>query len=74
MIQSHDHLTHLTEDVISWKLSSLNGKAIVRDQRYFIELMGLEGIQTYTPLRVLRQFDQVQYVPLKSQMTLFKDD
>ncbi|KAH0781779.1 hypothetical protein KY290_001377 [Solanum tuberosum] len=51
-------LTELESYRIQWKLHWLSTPhAIVRgDDRYFIELIGLKGVQPYTPLRVLRQF------------------
>lgn len=68
-------LTHLSGEFIKWKLSWLNGRAIMRiSGKYFIELLGLEGIQLYTPLRVLRQFSLIQDVSLYSRTTLYKDD
>ncbi|KAH0655574.1 hypothetical protein KY285_030456 [Solanum tuberosum] len=55
---------------IQWKLHWLSTPlAIVRgDDRYFIELIGLKGVQPYTPLRVLRQFGRTQVIPLRSDM------
>uniref|UniRef100_M1D661 Uncharacterized protein n=1 Tax=Solanum tuberosum TaxID=4113 RepID=M1D661_SOLTU len=35
---------------------------------YFIELIGLNGVQPYAPLRALRQFGQVEMIPLRSHM------
>ncbi|KAH0781775.1 hypothetical protein KY290_001373 [Solanum tuberosum] len=55
-------LTELESYRIQWKLHWLSTPhAIVRgDDRYFIELIGLKGVQPYTPLRVLRQFGKTQ--------------
>ncbi|KAH0682133.1 hypothetical protein KY289_019885 [Solanum tuberosum] len=55
-------LTELESYRIQWKLHWLSTPhAIVRgDDRYFIELISLKGVQPYTPLRVLRQFGQTQ--------------
>ncbi|KAH0738533.1 hypothetical protein KY290_037238 [Solanum tuberosum] len=55
---------------IQWKLHWLSTPhAIVRgDDRYIIELIGLKGVQPYTPLRVLRQFGRTQVIPLRSNM------
>ncbi|KAK4713553.1 hypothetical protein R3W88_019460 [Solanum pinnatisectum] len=44
----------------------------IGDDRYFIELIGLKGVQPYAPLRVLRQFGRTQVVPLQSDMEKFK--
>lgn len=69
-----DRLTHLTGNFVNWKLSWMSGRAIVRGlEKYFIELMGLKGIQPYAPLRILRQFGLVQDVPLWSWMALFEE-
>ncbi|KAH0712264.1 hypothetical protein KY289_008223 [Solanum tuberosum] len=55
-------LTKLDSYRIQWKLHWLSTPhAIVRgDDRYFIELIGLKGVQTYIPFRVLRQFGLTQ--------------
>ncbi|KAH0655511.1 hypothetical protein KY285_030393 [Solanum tuberosum] len=55
-------LTELESYRIQWKLHWLSTPhAIVRgDDRYFIELIGLKGVQPYIPLRVLRQFGRTQ--------------
>ncbi|KAH0745871.1 hypothetical protein KY285_007528 [Solanum tuberosum] len=59
---------------IRWKLHLLSTPhAIVRgDDRYFIELIGLKGVQSYAPLRVLHQFGRTQVIPLRSDMEQFK--
>ena len=45
---------------------------IVRgDDRYFIKLIVLKGVQPYAPLRVLHQFGQTQMIPLRSDMEPF---
>ncbi|KAK4734472.1 hypothetical protein R3W88_008733 [Solanum pinnatisectum] len=41
---------------------------------YFIELIGLNGVQPYAPLRVLRQFGQIQMIPLRSHMSHYEYD
>ncbi|KAH0633191.1 hypothetical protein KY284_035977 [Solanum tuberosum] len=63
-------LTELESYRIQWKLHWLSTPhAIVRgNDRYFIELIGLKGVQPYTPLRVLRQFGRTQVIPLRSNM------
>ncbi|KAH0781491.1 hypothetical protein KY290_001089 [Solanum tuberosum] len=63
-------LTELESYRIQWKLHWLSTPhAIVRgDDRYFIEPIGLKGVQPYIPLRVLRQFGQTQVIPLRSDM------
>ncbi|KAH0642370.1 hypothetical protein KY290_033962 [Solanum tuberosum] len=47
---------------IQWKLHwfSITHAIIRGDDRYFIELIGLNGVQPYAPLRVLRQFGRTQ--------------
>ncbi|KAH0655573.1 hypothetical protein KY285_030455 [Solanum tuberosum] len=65
-----DNFLELESYRIQWKLHWLSTPlAIVRgDDRYFIELIGLKGVQPYTPLRVLRQFGRTQVIPLRSDM------
>ncbi|KAH0678313.1 hypothetical protein KY284_019398 [Solanum tuberosum] len=67
-------LTELKRYRIQWKLHWLSTPyAIVRgDARYFIELIGLRGVQPYNPLQVLRQFGRTQVIPLRSDMERFK--
>ncbi|KAH0732924.1 hypothetical protein KY290_003771 [Solanum tuberosum] len=57
-----DIFLELESGRIQWKLHWLSTPhAIVRgDDRYFIELIGLKGVQPYAPLRVLRQFGRTQ--------------
>ncbi|KAH0655330.1 hypothetical protein KY285_030212 [Solanum tuberosum] len=43
-------------------------KGKIGNELYFIELIGLNGVQPYAPLRVLRQFGQIQMIPLRSHM------
>ncbi|KAH0671250.1 hypothetical protein KY285_023639 [Solanum tuberosum] len=59
---------------IQWKLHWLSTPhSIVRgDDRYFIELIGLKGVQPYAHLRVLRQFGRTQVIPLRSDMEKFQ--
>ena len=53
---------------IQWKYFWLNTRHVIirGDDRYFIELIGIKGVQPYAPLRVLRQFGQIQMIPLRS--------
>lgn len=52
-----DLLNHLIGDIVNWKLSWLYRQSNREvSKTYLIELMGLEVIQPYAPLRVLRQF------------------
>lgn len=55
---------------IQWKYFWLRIRAAMvrNDERYFIELIGLICVQPYAPLRVLRQFGQIQMIPLHSSM------
>ncbi|KAK4350797.1 hypothetical protein RND71_030110 [Anisodus tanguticus] len=56
---------------IQWKYPLLPNakKAYMRCKRlYYIELIGLKGLQPYAPLRVLRQFGQKQIIPLQANM------
>lgn len=64
-------LTHLSGEFINSKLSWLGGGAILRSLgKYFIKLVGLEVIQPYVPLRVLRQLGLIQEVPFWSRRNL----
>ncbi|KAH0670745.1 hypothetical protein KY290_026143 [Solanum tuberosum] len=55
---------------IQWKYQWLGSRrATVREHElYFIEFIGLNGVQPYAPLQVLCQFGQVQMIPLRSHM------
>lgn len=67
-------LTNLMGDSIQWKYPWMEELAFARTRHlYFIEVIGLGGIQPYTPLRVLRQFGVVQDIPLWSSMALHED-
>ncbi|KAK4353692.1 hypothetical protein RND71_025886 [Anisodus tanguticus] len=60
-----------TSDQIQWKYPLLLSakKAYIRCRRlYYIELIGLKGLQTYAPLSVLRQFVQEQIVPFRANI------
>ncbi|XP_060203223.1 uncharacterized protein LOC132631613 isoform X1 [Lycium barbarum] len=64
-------LVQLTGDAIQWKYPWLAGRPLVRTANlYFVELVGLDGIQPYAPLRVLRQFGVTHDVPVWSRMAL----
>ncbi|KAK6775741.1 hypothetical protein RDI58_026742 [Solanum bulbocastanum] len=68
-------LAHFTGNYIQWRLPWVHGRALLRtNHTYFIELIGLEGFQPYAPLRVLRQFEITQGVPLWSNMALVEVD
>lgn len=55
-------LTHLTSNLIQWRLPWINGGAtLMRYYYYFLELIGVEGIQPYSPLMVLWQFSSLKY-------------
>ncbi|KAH0688044.1 hypothetical protein KY285_016605 [Solanum tuberosum] len=61
------YLNNLTGDAIQWKFSWVTGLAFARTWYFFfIELIGLRGIQPYAPLRVIRQFGVIQDIPLWS--------
>ncbi|KAH0679152.1 hypothetical protein KY284_020237 [Solanum tuberosum] len=48
-------LNNLTGDAIQWKFSWVTGLAFARTRYFFFtELIGLKGIQPYSPLRVMR--------------------
>ncbi|KAK4341171.1 hypothetical protein RND71_039672 [Anisodus tanguticus] len=63
----YEFLASRTGDQIQWKYPLLlnTKKAYIRCKRlYYIELIGLKGLQPYAPLRLLRQFGQKQIIPL----------
>ncbi|KAJ8564485.1 hypothetical protein K7X08_000945 [Anisodus acutangulus] len=67
----YEFLASRISDQIQWKYPLLPNakKAYVRCRRlYYIELIGLKGLQPYAPLRVLRQFGQKQIIPLQANM------
>ncbi|KAK4369796.1 hypothetical protein RND71_009271 [Anisodus tanguticus] len=58
---------------IQWKYPLLSNakKAYIRCKRlYYIELLGLKGLQPYATLRVLRQLGQEQIIPLRANMRI----
>ncbi|KAH0688977.1 hypothetical protein KY289_016335 [Solanum tuberosum] len=67
-------LNNLTGDAIQWKFSWVTGLAFAKTRYFFfIELIGLRGIQPYAPLRVMRQFGVIQDIPLWSIMGSHED-
>ncbi|KAK4356107.1 hypothetical protein RND71_025078 [Anisodus tanguticus] len=67
----YEFLASRTGDQIQWKYPLLPNtkKAYVKCKRlYYIELIGLKGLQPYSPLRILRQFGQAQIIPLQANM------
>ena len=78
-VGTEDWFTYLKERSaveIQWKYYWLKPRrAIIRgNELYFIELIGLNGVQPYAPLRVLRQFGQIQIIPLRSHMSHYGYD
>ncbi|KAH0761068.1 hypothetical protein KY290_017141 [Solanum tuberosum] len=61
---------------IQWKYYWLKPRRVIirGNDLYFIELIGLNGMQPYAPLRVLRQFGQIQMIPLRSHMGQYEYD
>ncbi|XP_049399849.1 uncharacterized protein LOC125863921 [Solanum stenotomum] len=58
-------LNNVMGDTIQWKFSWVTELAFARTRYFFfIELIGLRGIQPYAPLRVMRQFGVIQDIPL----------
>ncbi|KAK4360388.1 hypothetical protein RND71_019340 [Anisodus tanguticus] len=71
VIDWYGFLTSRTCDQIQWKYPLLPNakKAYIRCKGlYYIELIGLKGLQPYAPLRVLRQLGQEQIIPLRGNM------
>ncbi|KAK4351629.1 hypothetical protein RND71_030942 [Anisodus tanguticus] len=67
----YEFLASCTGDQIQWKYPLLPNtkKAYIRCKRlYYIEFIGLKGLQPYALLRVLRQFGQKQIIPLQANM------
>ncbi|KAH0754531.1 hypothetical protein KY290_024801 [Solanum tuberosum] len=62
----YGYLASHTSNQIQWKYPLLShSPAYIRCRRfYYIELIGLKGLQPYAPVRVLQQFGQVQVIPL----------
>ena len=78
-VGTEDWFTYLKERSsveIQWKYYLLKPqRAIIRrNELYIIELIGLNGVQPYAPLRVLRQFGQIQMIPLRSHMSHYGYD
>ena len=63
----YEYLTSCTSDQIQWKYPLLShSPAHIRCKRsYYIELIGLKGLQPYAPVRVLQQFGRAQVIPLQ---------
>ncbi|KAH0655787.1 hypothetical protein KY285_030669 [Solanum tuberosum] len=66
----YEFLAHRTSDQIQWKYPLLpRSPAYIRCRGfYYIELIGLKGLQPYAPVRVLQQFGQAQIIPLRANM------
>ncbi|KAH0650595.1 hypothetical protein KY285_030685 [Solanum tuberosum] len=66
----YEFLAHHTSDQIQWKYPLLpHSLTYIRCRRfYYIELIGLKGLQLYAPVRVLQQFGQAQIIPLRANM------
>ncbi|XP_060197612.1 uncharacterized protein LOC132626680 [Lycium barbarum] len=67
----YEFLASRTGDQIRWKYPLLSRTtAYIRGRRlYYIELIGLKGLQPYAPVRVLRQFGIDQVIPLQANMS-----
>ncbi|KAG5596565.1 hypothetical protein H5410_037797 [Solanum commersonii] len=66
----YEFLVHRTSDQVQWKYPLLpRSPAYIRCRgSYYIELIGLKGLQPYAPVRVLQQFGQAQVIPLRANM------
>ncbi|KAG5628976.1 hypothetical protein H5410_000693 [Solanum commersonii] len=66
----YEFLAHRTSDQVQWKYPLLpHSPAYIRCKRfYYIEFIGLKGLQPYAPVRVLQQFGQAQVIPLRANM------
>ncbi|KAG5581692.1 hypothetical protein H5410_052319 [Solanum commersonii] len=60
----------MKEFVYPWKYPLLpRFPAYIKCRRfYYIELIGLKGLQPYAPVRVLQKFGQAQVIPLQANM------
>ncbi|XP_027768841.1 uncharacterized protein LOC107009842 [Solanum pennellii] len=68
----YEYLTSCTSDQIQWKYPLLShSPPYIRCKRsYYIELIGLKGLQPYAPVRVLQQFGRGQVIPLRANMSV----
>ncbi|KAH0632986.1 hypothetical protein KY284_035772 [Solanum tuberosum] len=66
----YGYLASRTSNQIQWKYPLLSrSPAYIRSRRfYYIELIGLKGLQPYASIRVLQQFCQAQVIPLRANM------
>lgn len=66
----YTYMKNLTGYQIEWRYSWLTAStALIRScELYYIELIGLKGLQPYAPIRVLRQFGRNQVIPLRGHM------
>ncbi|KAK4724565.1 hypothetical protein R3W88_027344 [Solanum pinnatisectum] len=70
----YGYLASRTSNQIQWKYPlPSHSLAYIRCRRfYYIELIGLKGLQPYAPVRVLQQFSQAQVIPLRANMRVFE--
>ena len=68
----YEYLTSCTSDKIQWKYPLFShSPAYIRCKRsYYIELIGLKGLQPYAPVRVLQQFGRAQVIPHRANMSV----
>ena len=68
----YEYLTSYTSDQIQWKYPLLShSPAYIRCKRsYYIELIGLKGLQPYAPVRILQQFGRAQVIPHRANMSV----
>ncbi|XP_060173399.1 uncharacterized protein LOC132604086 [Lycium barbarum] len=63
----------LTSDKITWNFPWFPWREVIytSTHRPFLLLMGIRGVQSYVPLRVLRQLGRRQIIPVVEDMTNF---
>ena len=68
----YEYLTSCTSDQIQWKYPLLShSPAHIRCKRsYYIELIGLKGLQPYAPVRILQQFGRAQVISHRANMSV----
>ncbi|XP_075089910.1 uncharacterized protein LOC142171452 [Nicotiana tabacum] len=66
-------LLTLSAKLITWNYNWFSSKEVICESAYhsYLVLIGLDGIQPYAPLRVMRQFARLQKVPPTRDMSKF---
>lgn len=64
------YMKNLAGYQIQWRYSWLTAPTALIWSRelYYMELIGLKGLQPYAPIRVFHQFGQTQVIPLRAHI------